>query len=76
MLKKIKNLYTTAIVIILSTFAAIAQESSKLDVNVDLNGAGDSGGAWYSQTWVWIVGGLVFILLLVALLRGGGNNNK
>ncbi len=28
---------------------------------------------WYAQSWVWIVGGLVFILLLVALVRGGGS---
>ena len=25
---------------------------------------------WYTQPWVWIVGGAIFILLLVALLRG------
>ena len=30
---------------------------------------------WYTQPWVWVVGGAVFILLLVALLRGGGNKN-
>ena len=27
---------------------------------------------WYTQPWVWVVGGAVFILLLVALLRRGG----
>jgi|SRR5690606_3116412 len=30
---------------------------------------------WYAQPWVWIVGGLVFILLLVALVRGGGRTD-
>jgi len=29
---------------------------------------------WYTQPWVWIVGGLVFILLLVALVRGSGSS--
>jgi len=29
---------------------------------------------WYTQPWVWIVGGLVFILLLIALVRGGGGS--
>ena len=29
---------------------------------------------WYTQPWVWIVGGLVFVLLLVALVRGGGSS--
>jgi len=47
--------------------ASIAQEGGA-DIDVDINK--DSGGAWYGQPWVWIVGGAVFILLLVALLRG------
>ncbi|MEO8109320.1 MAG: hypothetical protein ABI594_04780 [Ginsengibacter sp.] len=42
------------------------------DVNVKIT-KGDS--TWYTQPWVWIVGGAVFILLLVALLRGGGNKD-
>lgn len=28
---------------------------------------------WYTEPWVWIVGGLVFILLLVALVRGNSS---
>ncbi len=32
---------------------------------------------WYTQPWVWIVGGAVFILLIIALARGsGGRNDK
>lgn len=53
-----------------TTFVAIAQDAT-LDVNI--NGPGDGGGAFYTQIWFWVVAGLVFILLLVALLRGGGN---
>ena len=49
---------------------ALAQEKG-LDVDIDVN----KGGEWYSQTWVWIVGGAVFLLLLVALLRGGGSKS-
>ena len=55
-----------------SLMTTFAQETSKLDVDVDLGGA--KSDVWDSQTWVWIVGGLVFILLLVALLRGGNSN--
>ena len=40
------------------------------DINVNVN---KDGGDWYTQPWVWIVGGAVFILLLIALLRGGGS---
>lgn len=42
------------------------------DVNVKIT---KSDSTWYTQPWVWIVGGAVFILLLVALLRGGGNKD-
>jgi hypothetical protein len=49
------------------TIVSVAQEGGA-DIDVDINK--DSGGAWYGQPWVWIVGGAVFILLLVALLRG------
>lgn len=30
---------------------------------------------WYTQPWVWIVGGAVLILLIVALVRGGGSSS-
>lgn len=32
---------------------------------------------WYTQPWVWIVGGAAFLLLIVALVRGnsGGDNS-
>ena len=30
---------------------------------------------WYTQPWVWIVGGAVFILILIALLRGNSSSN-
>ena len=29
---------------------------------------------WYMQPWVWIAGGILFILLLLAMFRGGSNN--
>ena len=29
---------------------------------------------WYTEPWVWIVGGALLILLLVALLRGSGRD--
>ena len=31
---------------------------------------------WYTEPWVWIVGGAVLLLLLVALLRGGGGSDS
>lgn len=30
---------------------------------------------WYTQPWVWIVGGAVLLIILVALLRGGSSRD-
>ncbi len=51
--------------------AVLAQDGGGVDIKVTK----ESSSTWYTQPWVWIVGGAVFILLLVALLRGGGNKN-
>lgn len=48
------------------TIAAWAQDK-KVDVNI--NTKGDSSN-FFTQPWVWVVGGAVFIIILVALLRG------
>ncbi len=62
---------TLMLVLSIMSFVALAQEGGGggADLNVNINK--DSGGDWYAQPWVWIVGGALFILLLVALLRGG-----
>ena len=52
---------------LIATVTTYAQDK-KIDVNIGID-KGDS--QWYTQTWVWVVGAAVFILLLVALLRGG-----
>jgi hypothetical protein len=55
---------------ILVSLLSFAQEGGGggADINVDVNK--DSGGGWYTNPVVWVVGAAVFILLLVALLRG------
>lgn len=60
-----------AVFAMLSSCYLLAQETKKVDVDINLNK--DSGGTWYQQPWVWVVGGAIFILLLVAMLRGGGS---
>jgi len=54
----------------LAQTAVWAQDATP-SVNVNIK----DGNNWYSQPWVWIVGGAVFLLLLVALLRGNSNKN-
>ena len=45
-------------------------QDKKIDVDIDVN----HHDQWYRQTWVWVVGAAVFILLLVALLRSRRTN--
>ena len=59
-----------AVLSLLMTVVAFAQDK-QVDVNINTN----SGGNWYAQPWVWIVGGAVFILLLVALTRSGSKSD-
>ena len=53
----------------ISIIAFAQQEGGGGGTDIDVNI--EKKGDWYTQPWVWIVGGAVFILLLVALLRSG-----
>jgi hypothetical protein len=72
--KVISNLQIFLGVFVLSFIqtAVWAQDggSTKVDINVNKNGS-----TWYTQPWVWIVGGAVFLLLLVALMRGNSSRD-
>jgi hypothetical protein len=59
-----------ALMSLLMTAVAFAQDK-QVDVDINTN----SGGNWYAQPWVWIVGVAVFILLLVALTRSGSRSD-
>jgi hypothetical protein len=69
-MKTISSIFRKWVLFIMALFVStisMAQEGGA-DIDVDINK--DSGGSWYGQPWVWVVGGAIFILLLVALLRG------
>ena len=55
--------FLLALVLPLINFA----QDKKIDIDINKK----DSSQWYTQPWVWIVGGAIFILLLVALLRGG-----
>jgi hypothetical protein len=61
----------------MTTFIALAQDdggSKEVDASVNVTKTTTTTtDTWYTQPWVLIVGGLVFILLLIALLRGRGS---
>lgn len=62
-----KKVLLSLLVVICSSGWLLAQETKKVDIDVNTHGNNN----WYASPWVWIVGAAVFILLLVALTRGG-----
>jgi hypothetical protein len=72
-LQKISTGFKSLLVFIMLCFVQVIAFAQDKKVDVDINT--NSGGNWYAQPWVWIVGGAVFLLLLVALMRGNSNKD-
>ncbi len=68
MKKFIGNAWLRITTFLFLSFYSLIGFAQDKGVDVDISVKKDN---WYSQPWIWIVGGAVFILLLVALLRGG-----
>lgn len=66
-----KRIYFLIMAAFVSAFA-IAQDGGT--TNVDVNLKTDGGAAGFP--WLWVVGGVVFILLLVVLLSGGRGSDR
>ena len=64
----ISNKVLLSALLLFSAVLTFAQDK-KVDVDINVNKGNQS--QWYTQPWVWIVSGAVFILLIVALTRGG-----
>jgi hypothetical protein len=72
---RLQNWFTKFVLAITVAFVSVvayAQDTKKVDV--DINTKGD-GGNFFASPWVWIIGVAVFILLLVALMRGGARRD-
>jgi hypothetical protein len=70
-IQKLKSFWSLFVMSLISLFS-FGQEGGGADIDVNIN----KGGEWYQQTWVWIVGGALFVLLLVAILRGGSRRTE
>ena len=70
------NLFSVASMAQENTGATEETTTSKTTKTTDINITADGGGEWYTQPWVWVVGGAVFLIILVALLRGNSSSNK
>ncbi|RYY51461.1 MAG: hypothetical protein EOO06_00215 [Chitinophagaceae bacterium] len=64
-----KNRVALFVVMMLTSVYTFAQEQG-VDVSITKTSSTTTSD-WYMQPWVWIVGGLVFVLLLAAMLSGG-----
>lgn len=72
---RLQNWFTKFVLVLATAFVTVvsfAQETKKVDVNINSN---DGGGNFFASPWVWIIGVAVFILLLVALMRGGARRD-
>ena len=52
---------------------AFAQDGGVSTTNVDVNLKGDNAAGF---PWLWVIGGVVFVLLLVALLSGNRGTDR
>lgn len=74
MLQKITHNLSLTVLAICISIVSFAQDTKKLDVDIDVNKGGDSGAGFLNNPVVWVIGAAVFILLLVALMRSGKRN--
>lgn len=82
-MKQLTNLsktYKIVIAFLMMTFlkfSAFAQDSTgaatKNSTSSTNSTTTTTTETWYTQPWVWIIGGAVLLLIIVALVRGNNN---
>jgi len=68
MKNKLCRFYINAGLLFATLFSSVVLFAQDKGIDVDINVKKET--EWYQQTWIWVVGAAVFVLLLVALLRG------
>ncbi|OSZ81271.1 hypothetical protein CAP36_08560 [Chitinophagaceae bacterium IBVUCB2] len=73
----IENFYKIFFAFILSItqFGVWAQDSTGVTVT-KTSTTTTTTSEWYTEPWVWVVGGAVLLIILVALLRGGNSTKE
>ncbi len=74
----ILNFRQLFLLVSLTLFSALAwaqEEAASTSSSVSTTTTTSTERTWYTEPWVWIVGGAVFLLLLIALMRGGGDRS-
>lgn len=52
-----------------------AQDSTSTAISTTSSNMTEETTIWYTQPWVWVVGGAVLILLIIALTRGNSSTS-
>ncbi|HEU4904181.1 MAG TPA: hypothetical protein VFT06_15350 [Flavisolibacter sp.] len=62
--------------LLLSAFMSVMAfaQNGGADVNVDITKSGSNSASGFP--WLWVIGGIVFIVLLVALLGNRGGTDR
>ncbi len=63
-----------AVTLLFLQVSALAQEATTTTTTKSVHSESITEGNFYTQPWIWVVGGAVFILLLIALLRGNSSS--
>jgi len=59
------------------TILASAQDSTgTVTTTTKTSTSSTTTNDWYTQPWVWVVGGAVFLIILIALLRNNSKDTK
>ena len=71
----ISNAYKFILTFIFSCiqFLSFSQDSTGSSTTVTKTSTTTTTSEWYTQPWVWVVGGAVLIIILVALFRGNSS---
>jgi|GEM_PF-310661 len=67
----------TFLLFLLTATSAItwAQDSTSTAISTTSSNMTEETTIWYTQPWVWVVGGAVLILLIIALTRGNSSES-
>ncbi len=75
-MRTIKNTLMLILFAVFNTVIAFAQDEVTTGTkSVTKTATNTTTTDWYTEPWVWIVGGAVFILLLAAMIRGGSTSD-
>ena len=57
------------LLLIFINLITIAQDSSSAPISSAAENANEQNNIWYSETWVWMSGAAISILVIIALVR-------